>query len=101
MPALGRFLQTDPVGYADDMNMYVYVGNNPINWTDSTGLCPSCISAAASVFFGGVIRGATGGDIFDLKSIALVAAMGFVGTGLVSKATNMYSIARWHYQYPA
>jgi uncharacterized protein RhaS with RHS repeats len=34
---LGRFLQTEPVGYADDMNLYAYVGNNPINWTDPTG----------------------------------------------------------------
>jgi len=25
-PALGRFLQTDPVGTADDLNLYAYVG---------------------------------------------------------------------------
>ncbi|MFC0691984.1 RHS repeat-associated core domain-containing protein [Paraburkholderia humisilvae] len=25
-PALGRFLQTDPVGYTDDVNWYAYVG---------------------------------------------------------------------------
>ncbi|HEY5895327.1 MAG TPA: RHS repeat-associated core domain-containing protein, partial [Chthoniobacterales bacterium] len=36
---LGRFLQTDPIGFAaDDINLYRYVGNHPINWTDPYGL---------------------------------------------------------------
>lgn len=36
-PDLGRFLQVDPIGYADDLNLYTYVKNNPVNATDPTG----------------------------------------------------------------
>lgn len=40
-PTLGRFLQTDPIGYADDMNLYAYVGGNSINRNDPSGLFAS------------------------------------------------------------
>jgi len=37
-PTLGRFTQTDPIGFDGGMNIYAYVGNDPVNLTDPSGL---------------------------------------------------------------
>ena len=36
-PSLGRFLQTDPLGYQDSMNLYQGMGMNPVNFVDPWG----------------------------------------------------------------
>lgn len=37
-PAVGMFLQPDPLGFVDGLNLYAYVGNDPINFVDPSGL---------------------------------------------------------------
>jgi RHS repeat-associated protein len=37
---LGRFLQTDPIGYDGGISLYGYVGDDPTNGSDPTGMDP-------------------------------------------------------------
>jgi len=40
-PKAGRFVTRDPIGFnGGDVNLYAYVGNNPVNWGDPEGLQP-------------------------------------------------------------
>jgi RHS repeat-associated protein len=43
-PERGRFVQRDPLGYADGMGVYAYVGNNPVNFIDPSGTEKKCES---------------------------------------------------------
>jgi RHS repeat-associated protein len=41
-PRSGRFLSEDPIGPSGGLNRYVFVGNDPVNGRDPTGLTRTC-----------------------------------------------------------
>jgi len=73
-PEIGAYLQTDPVELIGGPNPYTYAGNNPLNITDETGLCPLCAVAIREAGRIGMAAGAVGlgkliGDVAAGKDV--------------------------------
>ncbi len=41
-PETGRWTAKDPIRFDGGLNLYAYVGNDPVNWIDPTGLSEQC-----------------------------------------------------------
>jgi RHS repeat-associated protein len=83
-PQIGRFLETDPIGYADQLNLYAYVGNSPLMATDPTGKCPWCIGAAIGAVVGGGLelgRQYLSGEDVNLARVGIAALGGALAGG--------------------
>ncbi|MCI5115755.1 MAG: RHS repeat-associated core domain-containing protein [Candidatus Electrothrix sp. AX1] len=47
-PSVGRWINRDPIGEAGGINLYGFVGNDPVNWIDPNGENPLLILGAAA-----------------------------------------------------
>ncbi|MDX1253449.1 MAG: type IV secretion protein Rhs [Gammaproteobacteria bacterium] len=58
-PGIARFIQRDPMGFGGgDINLYAYVGNNPVNNTDPTGeVILNAVGAGWGLVSGGISGG--------------------------------------------
>jgi len=100
-PKTTRWLNRDPIGYAGGLNLYGYVGNNPINLTDLSGLCPVCPLYGAYALAGALIGYyadtaiqlvENGGDIgaLDGQQAAISAGIGMIpGVGVAKTCTSV------------
>jgi RHS repeat-associated protein len=96
-PTLGRFMQADPIGYADGMSWYNYVGSDPVNGTDPSGLAekkPRVVCTGTRIASGcGSGGGSTGGGstrggVAHGRSPG--SALAFGGGGGLSGSVSVY-----------
>lgn len=80
-PGVGRWTAKDPIRFGGGLNLYAYVGNDPVNFIDPSGRIVAQVAGAViGAAFGGVGAYLAGGDASQILEATLVGA----GVGLLT-----------------
>jgi len=101
-PYTGRFLQHDPLGYVDGMNVYEYIKSNPMIYKDPLGLiCGECYPPAPgfpNAYYPRIVKYGTSSGVVNPSTIkglregvVLLDAAG--GLSTIAKFAAMWGIS--------
>jgi RHS repeat-associated protein len=80
-PVIGRFLAADPIGYQDQLNLYAYVHNDPVNVVDPDGRF-GVAGFLAGAAFEALAQWSVTGSVSDWKAVGVAGAVGVVTGGV-------------------
>jgi RHS repeat-associated protein len=96
-PAIGRYVESDPIGLKGGPNTYAYVLGDPLGDSDSTGQCPWCVGAAigfGTEFITQMAENDWRIECVDWVDVAISTGVGALGPGLFATGKTAFKSSK-------